>query len=247
MSKRNKKKTNLQKTNIQKSIMKIIREKLKNNFNNLDYLNTTISVISLIISLCVAKQANHISNTVNNFNYKMAQLNLTIESYNTPDIMKIENDNQAFTLSPYKIYPTVNKFSGSYSEVIFSYVKNSVVDMVSYEINKIMPESIILNDEIPLIVTGFNNKELIFYISSPSLKSFDLIHIIFKGYNNEFYIYTMIFSTKNYMAYFLDNIDVNNKTLLNKIINQLELTISSQSLQETIKIQRKDISESLTY
>ena len=119
--------------------------------------------------------------------------------------------------------------------------------MVSYETNKITSESIILNDEILLIVTGFNNKELIFYLSSPSLESFDLIHIIFKGYNNEFYIYTMIFSTKSYIAYFLDNIDVNNKTLLNKIINQLELKVSSQSLQETIKIQRKDISDSLTY
>jgi hypothetical protein len=245
MSKR--KKTNSHKTNKQKPIMKIIREKFKNNLNNLDYINIIISVISIIISLCVAKQANHISNTVNNFNYKMAQLNLAIENYNTPDIMKIENNNQAFTLSPYKIYPTVNKFSGSYSEVIFSYVKNSVVDMVSYETNKITSESIILNDEIPLIVTGFNNKELIFYLSSPSLESFDLIHIIFKGYNNEFYIYTMIFSTKSYMAYFLDNVDVNNKTLLNKIIHQFELKITSQSLQETIKKQRKDISESLTY
>lgn len=49
------------------------------------------------------------------------------------------------------------------------------------------------------------------------------------------------------MAYFLDNVDVNNKTLLNKIIHQFELKITSQSLQETIKKQRKDISESLTY
>lgn len=128
------------------------------------------------------------------------------------------------------LYPVNTK------KVVFAAIDNGNIDITafSHEINT--PEysgnrGYYFQSGEVIVVVEFEKEYISFNLNKFNEKSpnYSILHIILQGYNGEYQIFTMIYSTTSFKSYILDNISLNSISLITQI--KEELTINQEVSQ----------------
>lgn len=200
--------------------------------NGLAFASLLGSLLSLYISIWIGTIANE-------FSIKNSHLNYFL-SADTPvvvdDVVCDETPNFRYNLTPYTIHFDPLSISGEYKKVVFAAIDNGNIDITafSHEINT--PEysgnrGYYFQSGEVIVVVEFEKEYISFNLNKFNEKSpnYSILHIILQGYNGEYQIFTMIYSTTSFKSYILDNISLNSISLITQI--KEELTINQEVSQ----------------
>ena len=193
--------------------------------NGLAFASLLVSLLSLYISIWIGTIANE-------FSIKNSHLNYFL-SADTPvvvdDVVCDETPNFRYNLTPYTIHFDPLSISGEYKKVVFAAIDNGNIDITafSHEINT--PEysgnrGYYFQSGEVIVVVEFEKEYISFNLNKFNEKSpnYSILHIILQGYNGEYQIFTMIYSTTSFKSYILDNISLNSISLITQIKEELD-------------------------
>ena len=250
------KKHNKNKLNKKKNILHEQKKETKSSVDKFDLSNLIISVISAVSSIILAIVSIYLTIKNDNFSKSMSSLNYKLIVYSPNTITynelveekiidgKKRNDgNIAYTASECVLVPLKDKISGEYLKVMFAVNYNSQFDIISFEKGQI-ESNYGFNNEGILIMTENSSDKISFYFSSTSVllnKEFDILNVILLGYNGEFEIFSLIYSTKNFKSIVIDKNNLYTASMYAQYINDQKFTIKTEKLMEAVINEREEL------
>lgn len=232
------------------------KKEIKSSVNKFDISNLIISVISAVSSIILAVVSIYLTIKNDNFSKSMSSLNyqLIVDSpdtitYNELVENKIidgekRNDGDiSYTTSECVLVPLKDKISGEYLKIMFAVNYNSQFDIISFE--KGQTESNYgFNNEGILYMKENTSDKISFCFSSTSVlleKEFDILNVILLGYNGDFEIFSLVYSTKNFESIVIDKNNLYSASIYAKYINDQKFTIKTEKLMETVINEREEL------
>lgn len=226
--------------------------------NILSLISVILSVLSLVCAIWIGKIANEFATKNSHLNYQLSVENpIAIELKNqelhvVEAQVNKERPNFNYNIMSFKINFDPLYISGEYCNVIFASCGDEGVDMrlfPRYNLNSDGQSNLGYRFKYgELLVLDYTTQNQIsFHMNkfSNSNSNYSIMHVILQGYNGDYQIFTMIYSTITFEAYILDNISVNCFSEIEELKNTLSIEKSSEELISQIREERTMIINSL--
>lgn len=232
--------------------------------NTGEIISIIIAIVSLVFSVVSTIYSIKISNHINDFTMKMSQLNYSIDVtppnvYSYEELLESEHvdvdfgqseNNITFTTSPYQLNLKKDKVSGEYFRIMIAAKYESGFDIYSWSNDEKIDLNTYVFKDGSMIMLSENEKDHISFYYSAGLENltereYVTFDIVLQGYNGEFYIFTVLYSTSNYYSLVIDNTNLYTVNLYDQFITENNLTITGSNLINEIRNERSELSSCL--
>lgn len=219
-----------------------------------------ISITSLVFSVVLTIVSIFLTININQFTKKMSPLNYDFSLISPIDATyndlveegiingeKKKDGNIPFTISECKLNPIKDNISGEYIRIMFAVKYNTEFDIISLKRNQTELEYG-FKDKILLYMIENSSDMISFYFSSTSVLSdieYDIFHVILQGYNGEFQVFSILYSTSNFNSIIIDSNNIHTLSMYDNFITNHKISISCEEISKNLIEEREQLISSL--